>query len=696
MKILSIDHETYCEADLLKVGTDVYSRDPSCELLMSAFALDDYAVEQWVPAEGEKMPADLRDMLRDPKIKKRAWNKPFEWAIFANVLDMVIPHREWRDTMIMAMACSMPGKLSQVAPILRLPETAYKDARGKLLIRTFCQPRKPSKMKPWRRNLPHHEPEKWTEFKLYNKQDVEAERAVADELQPWDLPKHEWELWALDQEINQRGLPINMKVVQQALEISEQITIESMQRMTELTGLENPNSRNEMLGWLKTMDYQFDDLKKGHVQRELDKAKEEREKWGDRPGDAEYIEVLELRQETSKASIKKFDALDRATGPEPSQVPGRGRLRNSFQFAGAQRTWRWGGRIYQPQNLVRPPKWIEKIIVAAVMDLERHKLRALAAIWGRERLMDLISACVRPVVQARPGFVLVDADLNAIENRVLGWMAEDDKILDVFKKDQDPYIAFAVYMFHQAYDELMAEYKAGDGSKRTIAKPGVLGCGYGLSAGYFYEDETTGEIIGTGLLGYATSLGVKLTEAQSTLSVSTFRNTFERTVSYWDEIELAAKRCIRNKKSYDAGPVWFEIDGPFMRMHLPSGRSLFYVRPKLEIKMMPWGKKKEVITYEGLNDKKMWTRLMTRGAKLLENGDQGISRDVLSHGMTLADKEGLDICGHVHDQAFGEVPEDDAAYWLKLLEECMGETPKWAKGLPLKAKGHVSKFFIKD
>lgn len=696
MKILSLDHETYCDLDLMKVQTDVYSRDPSCELLMTAFALNSYAVEQWVPAEGQKMPKDLGDMLRDPKIKKRAWNKPFEWAVFANVLGIMIPHREWRDTMIMAMACSMPGKLAQVAPILRLPETSFKDARGKLLIRTFCGPRKPTKLKPWRRNLPHHEPEKWDEFKDYNKQDVEAERDVADALQPWDLPDHEWELWALDQEINQRGLPINMKVVQQALDISEEITIESMKRMTELTGLENPNSRDAMLGWLKTMDYQFDDLKKGHVQRELDKAKEERDKWGDRPGDAEYIEVLELRQETSKASIKKYDALERATGPEPHGLKNFGRLRNAFQFAGAQRTWRWGGRTYQPQNLVRPPKWIEKIIVDAVMDLERFKLRQLAALWGRERLMDLISACVRPVVQARPGFVLVDADLNAIENRVLGWMAEDDKILDVFLNDQDPYIAFATHMYREPYEKLMAEYKAGDGTKRTISKPATLGCGYMLSAGFFYEDDNTGELLGTGLLGYGMNMGVKLTEEQSELSVSVWRNTFEKAVEYWGDIELAAKRCIRNKKSYEAGPVWFEIDGPFMLMHLPSGRSLKYVRPKLEVKMMPWGKKKEVITYEGLNDKKMWTRIQTHPGKLTENGDQAISRDVLAHGMTLAEKEGLDICGHVHDQAFGEVREDEADYWLKLLEQCMGETPKWSPGLPLKAKGHVSKYFIKD
>ena len=690
IETLGLDFESYCELDLTEVGAAQYARHDSCEVLMLAYALGrpehESKVDQWVPIEGQQRPRELFEMLRDPHVRKRAWNKPFEWEIFAHVLGLVIPHREWRDTMVKALTCSLPGKLEKAGPIIGLEEGEMKDSRGQLLIRTFCKPRKPSKFKPWTRNLPEHEPERWEEFKCYNRQDVVAEALADDILDRWDLPEHEWELWVLDQEINQRGLPVNMQVVRNALKISAELTEQYIGRLIELTGLQNPNSRNQMLGWLRGNGYPFEDLKKGHVARAAEAVQGE---------DSDYAEVLFLRKEVSRSSIDKYDALERATNDD-------GRIRGALQFAGAARTWRWGGRIYQPQNLAKPAKWIDDladenqgILVDLVKDVQRFDTGRMKIFYGANRVMDVLSACVRPVIQAPDGCVFVDADLNAIENRVLGWLSGDHNILDVFLNKQDPYLAFGVHLYGLPYEVLWTEYKSGNKVKRTICKPGCLGCGYQLSAGEEFENETTGEIEATGLLGYAKNMGISLTKEQAELSVRVWRETYSTAVDYWYEIEAAAKKTIRTKRSHDAGPVWFDIDGPMMRMHLPSGRALHYVRPRLEHKKMFWGKIKEVITYENL-DKGQWKRVQTHPGKLTENADQAISRDLLAHGMTLADRRGLDIVLHVHDQVVGEVCEDEAEKWLKILEECMSEPPPWARDIPLAAKGHISKYFLKD
>jgi DNA polymerase len=243
---------------------------------------------------------------------------------------------------------------------------------------------------------------------------------------------------------------------------------------------------------------------------------------------------------------------------------------------------------------------------------------------------------------------------------------------------------------------LWAEYKGGDKAKRTLAKPATLGCGYRLGPGEQKENPDTGEIESTGLLGYAENMGVKMTLAQAKHAVKVWRSTFTEAVDFWDDLDDAAKRCLRTKQPQRLGYLTFDISGPFMRMGLPSGRHLYYCRPKIENKETPWGQIKPTITYEGLDDKNNWTRLKTHGGKLVENADQAISRDLLAHGMKLARKRGLGIRLHVHDQVVAMVREENGGRALKILEECMSETPKWAPGLPLAAKGMISKIFIKD
>lgn len=679
------DFETVSRVDLKTSGLSRYARDPSTKPLMLAWAVDDEPVEQVVFAKGQKAPPRLREALRDPKIIKSAWNAPFERSIFKHTLGLDIPVEQWRCTMALAYTLSLPGSLGAAGEVVNLPMDKKKDSRGKSLIRKFSSPRKPTKNKPWEFCTWETDPEEFEEYELYNRQDVEAERAIWRRIRKWDMPEHEWALWHLDQRINEAGIPINRRVVVNAVKVAAEVVAERLDEMKKITGLDNPNSTAQLLPWLQGRGYPYGDLKKGHVNRAVDNAAELAK------GDAhdDLLRVLELRQEVSKSSVKKYNALQDSLDDDDV-------LRGAFQFAGAGRTWRWAGRRYQAQNLARPAWYLEKSQLACVRHLEKLDTEAIELLYPKP--MDLLSTCVRPVVQSKRGEVLIDADLNAIENRVLGWLAGEDKILQVFRDKKDPYIDFACHLTGRPYEELWHEYKVLDlKADRTTAKPGVLGCGYMLGAGEEFENERTGEIEATGLLGYAWNMGIKsFTKELSSKSVTTWRETYTRAVEYWYEIERAARRCIITGRPQEAGWVTFDRSGPFLRMRLPSGRYLHYCRPEIQEKMMPWGKKKGVITYEGLNDKNQWVRISTHPGKLTENADQAISRDLLAYGMRLAAKEGLNIRMHIHDQIVASVPESKAEESLRILRECMSETPEWAPGLPLSSEGFISPAFIKD
>lgn len=692
------DDETYSDLDLIAVGGSRYARHESTEILMKAYATDDGEIKQWVPMESigprsfyrskeryqkalyADMPLEMKEAIKDPSFIWFAWNKSFEYQIMLHVLGIEIPHNRWRDPMALAMTLSFPGALEKVGEIINLPPELRKKA-GMALINTFSKPRKPTKTNDRTRNMPSHFPQKWDDYKVYNRGDVAAERAIWLRLRKWNMPSHEWALWNLDQKINDAGIPINLNMARNAVAITEAVIDKRLQQMKSLTKLENPNSGAQLLPWLIDKGYPYEDLKKGHVERAINSS-------GNYTVTALVEKVLRLRQEVSKSSTKKFAALLQATDLD-------GFLRYCFQFAGAQRTWRWGGRKYQPQNLAKPESYLEHLLHLLVDHVEHMDAESLELIY--EFPMDVLSACVRPVVQAPEGMVLLDADLNAIENRVLGWMSGCDKILKVFREKRCPYVDFATHLYKQPYDKLFHEYKVlKDKTKRTVAKPGVLGCGYMLSAGVEFENETTGEMEATGLLGYAWNMGVKLTQEQSALSVDVFRETFTEVPEYWTLIDRAAKRTIQTGKPHEAGPVSFDISGPFMRMRLPSGRHLHYWRPKVQPMKMPWGKIKPAITYWGLNEKKQWVLQTTHPGKLTENADQAISRDLLAHGMTLADREGIDIRLHVHDQVVAIHPESVAKQGLATLIECMEEVPKWAPGLPLGAEGFIDTIFRKD
>ena len=689
------DFETFSLVNLPDVGLSKYARHPSTEALMLSYAVDDDEVGQWVPAEGELLPAIVEDCMEDERVIKYGWNANFEKYIWEHTLGIKTEWEHWRDPMVMAHYCSMPGKLSEVGPIVKLPMEDQKKGYGTRLINWFCKLRPATKTKPARRVYFHEKPDLWDDFKVYNVNDTKAERGIFKRLEPYDLPPEEWEMWFLDQRINEAGIPVNVDMVNNAISIRDELMASKMAQMRHLTGLENPNSRDQLLHWLQNHGYPYYDLQAAHKNLFLDVEKA-------KAGVAAH-RVLQLHKETSRQSTKKYDSLK-------SHVESDGRIRFCFQFMGAARTGRWGGRVVQPHNLTiaepylqglkieKTPAGHKRIVGGIQVELAGwlEKFDAEVLEWFYGSPMDVLAAGVRPVVQAPPGWVFVDADLNAIENRVLGWIANDDKILGVFKKGRDPYVDFAVYLYREPYEKLFAEYKSGNKTKRTIAKPGVLGCGYKLSAGTTYIDPRSGEEEASGLMGYARNMGINLTQPQADHSVSTWRDTFIRTVDYWAENERAARRCVAQGAPTEAGPLRYDLKGPFLRMRLPSGRHLHYVRPKLMDWLMPWGDYRRTLTYEGLDDRHQWTRMSTHAGKLVENPSQGIARDVLAHGMRLAIREGLGIVLHVHDQAVGLVRERDAEEALTLLIQCLVAKADWMDGLPLAAAGHISKWFVKD
>lgn len=713
MTILFNDFETFSRAELKDVGGYRYARDPSTRALMCAYAFDDEKVQQWVPARGEKMPRDLRDAIRDPDVIKSAWNAPFEKVIWEYVLGEEVRHEEWRCSMVRAFTMSLPGSLGAAGTIVDLPQDKAKDAEGKKLIRLFCQPRKPTKKDPTTRANWITHPEEWERFLAYNRQDVEAERAIWKRTRKWDLPDHEWALWALDQEINHDGIPVNMEVVERAIEFVEIYKGRLLERMKRITGVDNPKSNAQLLDWLRDQGYRFDDMKKGHVlAASTDKELSEKAR-----------KVLTMRLEVSRTSTDKFYAIRRAASEAP--ILGRNRpehvVQGALQFAGAQRTWRWSGRIFQPQNLPRPDPSLEKEQEAAVRNLERLTPKQLEMLYPKP--MDFLATCIRPTIQAAEGEMIFSADLNAIENRVLGYLAQDQRILDVFRKNRDPYLDFARYMFNSTYEEEVERFEGGNKDHRTISKPGVLGCGYMLSAGKKRESKKTGEIEATGLLGYAWNMGVKhFTQEDATLSVRVWRETYSDAVEYWWEIERAAKKCMETGKKTWAGPVAFDRSGPFLRMLLPSGRALHYCRPRLEHSVTYWCeeekkflpyelcvrpnkkkfREKENLTYEGLNDKNKWGRIWTHPGKLTENADQAISRDLIAEAMRRFRKRVPRSQGRlrlsVHDELVGTGPEKFAQKNYDTLVECMSEPMPWAseKELPLFAKGSIQRVWEKD
>ena len=681
MRRLHFDFETFSEVNIKQAQMDTYARHPSTEVLMCAYAFDTGPVKIWVPAEGQQCPPDLHAALHDRENTLFcAWNKMFEWSILKHVLKIEIPHHLWFDASVVGQMCSYPAKLETAGSAMRIPGDKQKLAEGTRLIKKFSIPRKPTKKLPHARCTMLTDPKDWELFKQYCIGDVEAERAIEFRLGDNNLTDDEWRLWWLDQEINQKGIPIDVEFMEKAESLYQFEKVKLLKQMAKITGLQNPNSNKQLLPWLQSQGYGYADLKKGHIAKWYSRA----------PQGSALQKVLELRPHAASTSSSKFTKVKTLIGDQ--QV-----VRNSFRFYGASRTGRWAGSGMQPQNISRGEKKYANNAQYWVDVIKGNSPEVVSGLYGD--VMNMSSSLIRSMIKPPDGQTLVVADLNAIENRVLGWITGDQKILEVFHKNLDPYIYFAQYLYNTPYATLMAEHKAGKSEKRTVSKPAVLGCGYMLSAGKWKEDPKSGEMEATGLLGYADNMGVQISIEESKKMVDTFRETFSEVKTFWYSFEKAVIDVVQNKRPCNFRNIFYiDMKRPFLRIRLPSGRFLHYVNPEVVNEPHPFrqGQFQRKLRYEGLGLNTKWSNLKTHPGKLTENVDQAISRDILAHGMMLASQQGLDIRMHIHDEIVCVSPNARAEQDLQILIQCMECVPHWAQGLPLGAEGYISERFRKD
>lgn len=716
--VLSLDFETKSELDLTVVGTDNYVKHSSTTVLMAAFKLNGQDTEQWVPAEGERMPSDLKEALRDPAVTKVGFNASFERRVTNDVLGIPQPYEAWKCSMALAYMFSFMGGLDDIGEQMGL--SFRKSPRGKQLVKIFCGPNKPSKNQPYVWRDRHSDPDLWEEFKAYNVRDEDTEWEVWDKLSRFHMPDWQWDLYQLDQIINDRGLPINRTFVENALGIADRRKAELISAQNRITGLANANSGTQLLPWLQERGYPYDNLQKDNFVKALTAEEEEVKNpsqtydirlkafvvpdykdchlngLGQVVGDAVMTNdcrvVMRMRQSSSKTSTAKYSACMDGLGVDD-------RLRGCFQYAGGSRTNRWAGRKIQPQNLPRTPKWLEPedYINFDRLDycnslIEQNDYLTLGFFAGDQ--MDAVAGCVRSCIQAPSGFHLVVCDLSSIESVVIGWLTECDRLLNVFWDGRDAYKDFATDFYGVPYDQVTK-------AQRSICKPAVLGCGYRLSGGQLRDGEKTG------LWAYAENMGVKMTQQEATKAVEVFRQTYKEIKDAWYSIEDAIVRAMTNGgKPVKWGPLTFEVKKPFFRVILPSGRPMYYHKLKVESVKM-WSDKyereyfKNVISYMGRHQvTNQWTRIESHGGKFVENFVQAIARDILGFGMLAAHKAGFFICGHVHDEIIAQEKDGDTVHTLALLKDCMTKEIQrlydWLKSMPLGAAGYEGVVYKKD
>ena len=740
-RILHNDFESRGVIDLKRVGTHNYVKHPLTKILMWAWAIDNGPVHLWEPHLGP-MPEEALDALRDPSVSKAAWHANFERSLFAEKLDIIIPIEQWIDPMVNARYFSLPGSLEKVGEVLNIPVNLRKSAEGEDLIKLFCVPRPQKKLRrpatnentlfdisPTEETSPTYvfadhttHPEEWKSFGGYCRQDVVAERAIGERLEHKScapLPEREKKLWFLDQHINAFGMPADRKFVENSYTLALRNKNELFEEQKKLTGLENPNSSTQMLKWARERGYPRNSLKKESVIAVLNDT-------GNEVTD-ECRKVLELRKLSGKTSYTKLAALSLALSDDDY-------LRDQFLFMGSARAGRWSGRQVQLHNMARPIKALE---VEGALDLARQLILAADYDGLKKKfgsVIDVVTSCIRSAFVAPPGMRFNVCDLNAIENRVLGWMTGEEKILDVFRtlsssgRKRCPYLTFACVMYNIPYDVLERAYyekKDPDAKeKRQVAKPAVLGCGYRLSGGEWKENRY-GDLVKTGLWGYAENMGISISQELAQESVKQFRAEYHKVVQAWYEYEDAVLRCLSGQGPQEMcsnGPkdetygcqllgrahhhlIWCDRrvrkDGSFvLRIHLPSGRSLHYVDAQIVEKEFPSRDggtyKKKSMAYMGINqENKMWDLIYTHGGKFVENVDQAIARDVLAEGMLECNDIGLQVCGHIHDELITLSEDSDEAPGLSDLKAIMSRTPVWAPGLPLDADGYQDSYYHK-
>ena len=659
IKSLSIDLETYSDVDLSKCGVYKYTESDDFEILLFAYSINHEEVKVIDLAQGEKIPIEIIKALVDDEVIKWAYNASFERVCLSRYISRYYPENfisysinedtvneflapsSWRCSMIWSAYLGLPLSLAGVGAVLGLEEQKLKE--GKDLIKYFCVPCNPTKSNGGRtRNLPEHDNAKWELFKNYNKRDVEVELSIQERLQSYQVPEFLWDEYHLDQEINDRGIALDMELVENAIkfdEISKQKTSDELQR---LTNIENPNSVMQMKEWLNDKGVEMDSLGKKQVSEMIKEAPKE------------IVDVLELRQQISKSSVKKYLAMKNAGCV-------CNRARGMFQFYGANRTGRWAGRIIQLQNL--PQNHIEDLKDAREL-VKYGDYEAFETLYD---VPDTLSQLIRTAFVPRKGMKFIVADFSAIEARVLSFLAGEKWRMDVFANNGDIYCQSASTMFN-----VPVEKHGVNGHLRQKGKIAELACGYGGSVG---------------ALKAMGAIEMGLQEEELEPLVKSWREANPHIVEMWWAVDRAIKNAIRNRVTTETHGLKFIYKSGMLFIELPSGRRLAYVKPKIGINQFG----SESVTYEGVGATKKWERLESYGPKFVENIVQAISRDILCYAM-----QRLSYCfivGHIHDEIIIECSKEMS---LEKVCEQMGETPPWIKGLLLRADGYECEFYKKD
>ena len=642
MRTLSIDIESYSDVNLSKCGVYKYASSLAFEILLFGYAVDGGDVRVVDLACGEQIPDEILSALSDASVTKWAFNAMFERVCLSNFLGEWLEPEGWRCTMVWAATLGLPLSLESAGVALGLEK--QKLTEGKDLIRYFCVPCKPTKANGGRtRNRPEHDPEKWKRFKAYNLRDVETEMQIQKRLSHFPVPDAIWEEYHLDQEINDRGIGVDMELVRQAIAIDARSRERLTAAMRELTELENPNSVQQMKQWLADHGLETDTLGKKAVAELLKTA----------PGPLR--EVLSLRQQLAKSSVKKYTAMENA-------VCADSRAHGMFQFYGANRTGRFSGRLIQLQNLYK--NTMPDLAQARAL-VRSGNYEALSLLY--EDIPDTLSQLIRTAFVPQDGRKLIVADFSAIEARVLAWFAGEKWVLEVFEKGGDIYCETAARMFHCRVE------KHGENAElRQKGKQATLSCGYGGSVG---------------ALKAMGALEAGMTEEELQPLVDSWREANPNIVRFWWDVDRAVKDCIRQRVPTETHGLHFDYRSAMLFITLPSGRRLAYVKPRIGENQFGG----ESVTYMGVGGTKKWERLESYGPKFVENIVQGTARDILCYAMQTL--KNCSIVAHVHDEI---IIEADRRMSVAAVCEQMGRTPPWAKGLKLRADGYECEFYQKD
>ena len=660
IQTLSIDIESYSDADLQKCGVYKYAQSSNFEILLFGVSVNGGEVIVYDLAQGEELPMDIITALADDTVTKWAFNAAFErvclsvwlqrnypqcfcsYSINEDTVGDYLDPAAWKCSCVWSAYMGLPLSLAGTGTVLGLEEQKLKE--GKDLIRYFCVPCKPTKVNGGRtRNLPEHDMKKWNLFKFYNKRDVEVEMSIQDRLKKYPVPDFVWEEYHLDQEINDRGIALDMDVVENAIAFDAKSKAELAEKMQGLTDLDNPNSVVQMKQWLADNGLEMDSLGKKEVAQAVKTAPKE------------LAEVLLLRQQLAKSSVKKYQAMQNAVCED-------GRARGMFQFYGANRSGRWAGRMIQLQNLPRNH----------MPDLKQARGLVEAGNYGAMELLyddipDSLSQLIRTAFVPRAGMKFVVADFSAIEARVLSYLAKESWRSEVFQNNGDIYCASASAMFG-----VPVEKHGENGHLRQKGKIAELALGYGGSVG---------------ALKAMGALDMGLEEEELQPLVDSWRAANPNIVRFWWDVDRCVKDTVKNRVTTETHGIRFFYQSGMLFIQLPSGRRLSYVKPRMGENRFGG----EAVTYEGMGGTKKWERIESYGPKFVENIVQAISRDILAHSMRTLSH--FFVCGHVHDELIIECSMGVSLY---AVCEQMGRTPHWISGLLLRADGYECSFYKKD